>query len=95
MFMLVGCLMYADYLLLISASFNPPFKLRKVLASSGELARLLYICFNVAKSHEVRVGKLRKSHIIAAFFAVGNGAMTSKLGIHTVQGSYFRLNITP
>lgn len=91
----IGCILYADDILLISPSVNG---LQKMLDKCSEVASDLSLSFNVLKSHCIAVGKLHKC-IINPMTLCGNSvdwcSSIKYLGIHILGGKHVKFDINP
>jgi exonuclease III len=88
----LGCLMYADDLVLMSASMSVLQNMIDVCASEAEY---LDMTFNASKSCVVRIGKLHKRSC-ASVQVTGQDipfmTCAKYLGVHILSGSHFRLD---
>jgi len=55
MSLFVGCILYADYIILLSPSVTG---LQQMLDTCSEIARLISLAYNVHKSHCIVVGNV-------------------------------------
>jgi hypothetical protein len=89
----VGCIMYADDLLLLSASVTG---LQLMIDACAEEIASLDMRFNVAKSSVIRVGKMYKrpcSPLSVCGQTLGFVNDVKYLGVHIVSGSHFMIDI--